>query len=156
MTCAELIRRLEAFDVAMAGHDSLEETKNVLLEMNQQQLDAGVRSDGELIHWLKDSHYPYTPAYAKRKARRGGEIRFVNLKVSETGFRKTEVVSLVGDEIQYQSSIKLGDYLAQNYGSKIFGTTNENKEIYTKDHFFPAFKQKIQYATGLVFARSKR
>jgi hypothetical protein len=151
-TVAEMMRRLQSLQIKESVVDSIEETKETMLQFNAQQLEQGIRSDGETIHWLKDSHYPYTEPYARSKAKKGFQTTVVDLNAT-TGktFYKTEQIKVDGDDIRYESNIKLAEYLEQNYGVKIWGLTSDNKTDYTKGVFFRALKEKIETKTGLQF-----
>jgi hypothetical protein len=152
-TVAEMIRRLESLKVQQSVVESIEETKDAALSLNALQLQEGVRSDGERIQWLRDSHYPYTKPYARQKAKKGFQVEVVDLNAtSGKEFYKTEQIKVEGSEIQYQSNIKLGQYLEQNYGVKIWGLTNESRAEYIKQNFFPSLKKRIEGTTGLQFS----
>lgn len=150
-SAAELVRQLQKIDIDENVDSSIQETKDVLLDMNKQQLDEGIRADGDKIHWLKDTHYPYTKPYAKKKSAKGLQTSVVDLNFG-VGIAKSEQIKVNGTELELSSSIKLGDYLEENYGKQIFGITKENKKAYTFGAFFQAFRKRIESASGLKFS----
>jgi hypothetical protein len=149
-TAAELIRRLQSFDLEQAAYDALEQTKDVMIELNQQQLSEGKASDGSIIRYLRGSQYPYTRQYAVTKAKRGLQVSVVDLKgSSDATFWNSEQIKVEGQVIEYFSTLSLADYIEADYGVKIWGLTQENKGEYVRTAFFQAFKVKWEAGTGL-------
>lgn len=146
-----MILKLESVNVEQSAVQSLEETKGEMLVLNQQQLEEGNLSTGNRIEWLKDNHYPYTKPYERYKKSLGLQTRVVDLNLSGD-YYKSRRVTIQDGQIQYSSDIKTGEYLQNNYGENIQGLTDDNKATYTKETFFPDFKQKIEEATGLKFS----
>jgi hypothetical protein len=149
-TAAEMIRRLKALKVRQLAYEAFDETEDTLLDMNKEQMGKGILSTGERIEWLRDSHYPYTPPFAKWKSAQGLQTSVVDLRVTGA-FWSSEYIQRNDDEIEYASSIKLGEYLEKNYGSKILGVTPQNKKKYTFGEYFSVFKDKIEEETKLNF-----
>jgi hypothetical protein len=149
-TAAEMIRRLQALKVRELAYQTLDETEDTLLDFNKEQMGKGILSTGEKIQWLRDSHYPYTPPYARWKSSKGLQTSVVDLRVTGS-FWDSEYIERHGDEIEYSSSVTLGKYLEKNYGSKIFGVTPDNRSKYTFGEYFSVFKDKMEQATKLNF-----
>ena len=148
MNVADYLECIEKIDVRQATNEVIDETADVLSEANRQQMKEGVNSEGEIIRWQKDSHYPYTPAYARKKAKAGLQILVVDLKF-EGGFHNALKTSRKDSSIQFDAPTPITEFLEENYTPKIFGLNDEKTAKYTEETFLPAFKEKIGQQSGL-------
>jgi hypothetical protein len=152
MTTVEMIQLFSSVKEKLPDlvENSIDQTSDTIVELNQQQMAEGVASDGETIHWLKDSHYPYTKPYAAEKARLGLQTEVVDLKLTGS-FYKAERVKLEGDNLDFYNEDSKAEFLEKNYGKQIHGLTDENKKTYSHGVFCEALKTGIEAATGYKF-----
>jgi hypothetical protein len=153
MTTEQLIEVLSSVDTRLLTEQSVEQTTGALLELNQQQMEEGIASDGDKIHWQKDGHYPYTKKYAGYKAKLGLQTEVVDLKLTGT-FYKEGRVKVDGDNVDFYNDGGYDEhYLETNYGKQIYGLTDENKQAYREGPFAETFREKFTDETGLHFKR---
>jgi hypothetical protein len=150
MTTEQLIQALSEIDPKQLTAETVQETSDTILELNQQQMEQGIDQDGEKIHWLKDSHYPYTRQYANRKSKLGLQTSVVDLKLTGNFYRSNKI-RIESDEVDYFNDGELGDILEKNYGKQIFGLTDENKQVYREGVFAETFREKFSAKTTLQF-----
>src|SRR2546423_13498560 len=100
MTVAQMIANLDKVNVAQEAKESIEETKQTMLDLNASQLEQGIKADGDNIHWLRDSHYPYTLPYARRKSAEGYQTSVVDLNKSPgKDFYRSLEIKQDGDQL---------------------------------------------------------
>jgi hypothetical protein len=149
-TTKEMIARLRALKVTEQAQKSFDETEKTVLDLNKEQMKEGLLSNSEPITYLHGSHYPYSVQHTKTRLRLGLQVEVVDLFMTGK-FWSSEYIERHGNEIEYSSSIKLGEYLEEMYGFRIFGLTDKNREAYTAGEFWKALKQKIEAGLKLKF-----
>lgn len=111
-------RNIDEFVLDSVREPSIEE---FVKELNQQQLDNGVDSNGNIIMPL------YTDTTIGFKIRKGQPFDRVTLK--DTGaFHESFIVIYHRDSFQLTATDKKRRELQQKYGAAIFGLTDESLE----------------------------
>jgi hypothetical protein len=112
--------------------DSYSETEAEAIDMNVSQMyDKGVRSDGTLIG-------EYSPATINIKTMKGQKTDFVTLRDTESFHDNMKFKTITEEYAEIYSTDSKNDMLTEEWGSDIFGLTDENKQEY-KQHWFAAF-----------------
>jgi hypothetical protein len=139
----ELMKRLEAIDVDQLAADSIDDSKNDLIEWQQEQLFAGKNSTGG----------PIRPAYTKVtkriKTRKGQPTDRVTLKDTSAFYNAIFVdvrsTTYIIDSTDYKTPL-----LLNKYGKSIFGLGGVFMVGYRRD-VRPIFNDKISDALKLPF-----
>lgn len=146
-----LLRKMNGVNVDKICIDSISETKEAFISENQQQMFAGLKSDGSTIE------PPYAASTIRRKQKRGQPTDRVTFKGDTGNFYAGFTVDVGADVIKESSTVDYTKYLVEGTdnragaGSNIFGLGGVYKSDYLKDNLRPAFNQKIEAATGLKF-----
>ena len=149
MDIVDFIEAVQRIDVEKAANETINFTSKELADLNREQLAKGIRADNELVHWLKDGHYPYTKQYATFKANKfGGNTSVVDLNLGKK-FIESIKAELKGEEIEFEGTSRMAQYLEPNYSSEIYGLTDDNLEKYTEKTFEPKFFDEIGKQSGL-------
>jgi hypothetical protein len=146
----EMIARLKALNVTVEAQKSFDETENTVLDLNKKQMKDGLLSNSEPITYLHGSHYPYSGGHTRTRLKLGLQVEVVDLRITGK-FYSSEFIERNGNEIEYSSSIKLGEYLEEMYGYKIFGMTQKSREKYTSKEYWQALKKNIESVIKLKF-----
>ena len=83
-----------------------------MLSLNREQLKEGIRADGEKIQYLKGTHYPYSEGHKRYRMKLGLQVEVVDLFIRGDYYR-SEFIERRDNEIEFSSSIKLGEYLEE-------------------------------------------
>ena len=67
MDLIDYLESLRKIDIEKAAIFAIETNSKELADDNREQLNEGIRSDNETVHWLKDNHYPYVKPYARKQ-----------------------------------------------------------------------------------------
>jgi hypothetical protein len=142
---ASLYNRLNNFDIAKVSAESINETKEKIVELNQEQLFAGKRSDGSNIR----------PAYSgftiNEKEKKGQPYDRVTLKDTGAFYAGIEV-KVEGDKVIERSLDEKNDELFEKYATgsgNIFGLSSPFKIQYIGESLRPVFLKKSRQAIGL-------
>lgn len=139
-----MLRRISALNTDAISEQAITETEGEFVELNQQQMYAGVNNDGS------DINPQYKARTVRIKNEKGQPTDRVTLK--DTGaFYEGMGLEIAGDTIKEFSTDPKNDSLVQKYGPEIFGLGGTYKKEYVQDNLRPVFQQKIEEATGLKF-----
>lgn len=147
MTIHTLARRVEAVNVDKITTDSLNETESDRVELNREQMQSGIRSDGS------DILPSYSPTTVFLKRLIGQETRWVTL-YSEGDFQARIKSDVTGDSIITESTDWKNEKLKRKYETsrgKLFGLSHDFKVEYISKSLRPVFNGKITNVTGLKF-----
>jgi len=153
MDILEAIQAIEKINIHSAVSDVIENTSDIMEELQREQFSEGIESTGDLITWKKgirkDNRYPYTKAYERRKEKLGGDISVVNLNLGQKYWDSIKA-SISGEDIEFKGTSRLTEFLDENYGNQKYGLTDDNKEKYMET-FVPEFIQIIEAQSGFQF-----
>lgn len=146
-TIGQLQARIKAVNVQTLSQASIEETKNVIIEKQVDQLRHGLDSSGGLIGDRK----PYrNPLYASYKAGKNPLPGFGNPDLIDTGSFVSKIKVDVGPDVYKTDSedFKSADLQAK-YGKEILSLDKKNKADYVNEALRPALVKKIKEITQL-------
>lgn len=140
-TVLEVLDRIKNLDVHREVKTTLGETRNVILDLNQDQMIHGRRADDS------DITPEYTHFTRLSKIEKGRDPDVVTLY--DTGeFYNAMFVDVGSDELEIDSTDYKSDDLQAKYGAGILGLSKGSKELYL-DEAFPVFKSKIEESLKL-------
>jgi len=140
-----LIRNLKKIDTVMQAEISKfirRESKN-LVKLNIVNLLNGIDSKGVPLRFKKNRttslnfSKAYTAAYAKLKARRGGQTEHVDLRLFGGFHKSIEIVEVEHGKFVFISTSDIFPYLVANYGEEILGVTEEQMQEFLKGKLKP-------------------
>ena len=144
MTIKAVLDRVQNFDASKAITEAIIETKDQIADLNAEQMNRGLRSDGSEI----------LPSYSdltiQIKKEKGQEFKHVTLKDTGSFYAGIEV-TVTGDKLNITSTDSKTAKLNKKYSTSkgnIFGLSPKFKREYTR--LRPAFKKKVLAATGLL------
>ena len=144
-TILGLLKKVEAFDPAALAIESIEETKDVIADLNAEQLYTGKRSDGS------DITPQYSPITIEIKKEKGQPTDRVTLR--DTGeFYQGLRVDVQGEEVRVYSTDEKSEDLFKRYATpkkNIFGLNSEYKAEYIKQVLRKRYMSKVRKVTGL-------
>jgi hypothetical protein len=147
MKLQTLYSNLLKLDVTKVAAESVDETKEVIADLNVEQMQSGKRSDGS------ETLPKYTPFTIRMKQLKGQPFDRVTLY--DTGdFQNAISVQMQGLKVIIDSSDPKTQNLEDKYNSgkgEIFGLNDEFKKEYITNNLRPVFNLKIESLTGLKF-----
>lgn len=105
---------------------AIEKASDWAIELNKDQLEMGLRSDGSKVEpfYLSDS-------YARKKNQRNNRPGFGVPDLKNTGNFYAGFYAVVkNNDLQIKSSDEKSQKLQDKYGKNIFGLTKDSKNIY--------------------------
>lgn len=145
-TIFSMLSRVKAFDASKAAISAIIETKETIADLNVEQMNKGLRSDGSEI--LPS----YTALTIEIKKEKGQPTDRVTLQ--DTGdFYRGVYVDVEGDKITSFSSDEKAAKLNKKYSKakgNIFGLSNPFKREYLNEKLRPKFKARVFAGTGLL------
>lgn len=136
MTPREMLERFQSLDVDRAIKMTIGQTRDLIIDKNQDQLMQGIRSDGTEI----------TPAYTyftrEKKKEKGRDPDIVTLYDTGAFFRDM-FVDVGSDVIEIDSMDNKSEELKDKYGEKIFGLSGDSRHRYVSDAM-PVLIEKIK------------
>ena len=140
-TVKEILDRLRSLDIHRAVKTTLGEGRELMLDLNRDQLMQGKRSDGS------DITPEYTYFTRLRKMEQGANPDVVSLY--DTGdFQREMYLDVGNDTLEIDSMDDKSSELKDKYGEGIFGLDDTSRKEYVGG-IFPAFKEKIENALKL-------
>lgn len=135
-TVKGMLERVQNLDVGRLVKMTIGQTRQLIVEKNQDQLTQGIKSDGSNI----------TPEYTfftkEKKKAKGRDPDIVTLY--DTGdFYRDMFVDVGSDVIEIDSTDYKSEDLKDKYGDKIFGMTRDSKEEYVNEAI-PVLVDKIK------------
>ena len=120
MTLAALYRRLSSIDLIDEVAQAMGETSDIAVQLNRDQMYAGIRSDGSEIT------PKYTPLTKFLKSKEGRPFDRVTLNDTGSFYRLT-FLRIVDNSYELDSRDDKTNKLKTKYGDKIFGLTTDSK-----------------------------
>lgn len=143
-TINQLQVKIKAVKVAEISQQSIEETKEAIVERQKDQLLHGLNAEGQPIGEYKN------PLYAEVKNRMNplpGE-GVPDLKLTGAFYSGINV-QVTPDTFKTESTDNKAPDLEKKYGEQILGLDKENKSAYMQDDLKPVFVRNIRNAIGL-------
>lgn len=162
MTTREAIRRLEQLEQTLESSvvDSIDQTADQILFLNQKQLYSGRLNDGTPLSptYLEDPYFNSTEA-AQRYSDWKDEITpdserppgVPNLFINGF-FYQTWSIRASATKITFESSDPNAADIEEKFSNRIYGLDDESMDEYRWDTFFPVLKDEIMTQTGLTFS----
>lgn len=145
-TVVDLLENLTYLNVDKEAKSAIGRTTGSMVKLNQDQLAAGVDSEGYPIGKYSSR------SYAIMKHSMNPEPGMWNVDLILTGsFEESMMVDVNGDEIERIATDSKANSLTERYGDDIFGLTEDNQEYYNEEVFYPEFADAITRETGLEF-----
>lgn len=138
-----MLKKFEALDTDAISADAIEETAPQFKDANREQMNAGLTAEGDAIF------PPYAPLTVAIKRMKGQPTDRVTLKDTGDFYRGFSVI-VTADQVLTGSTDEKSAKLQAKYGEAIFGLGGQYKAGYVNTALRPAFKAKIETATGLT------
>lgn len=136
VTVWDMMKRFEAVDVSQLAVESIEDTRNDLIEWQKEQLFLGKKQTGSDITPF------YKPATIREKKKKGQPTDRVTLK--DTGvFYNAVFVDVRSAEFVIDSEDRKAPWLIDKYGESIFGLGGVFKVGYISE-LQPVFVDKVR------------
>lgn len=114
------------------------ESQEVLADLNIEQLNKGLRSDGTVMP-------DYSQVSVEFYGKPDGPI-----KLKDTGaFYQGAYVRVTGDQVKFSSTDQKTEMLTERYRESIFGLNDQYKGEAIREVIQPTLNKKIEAATGL-------
>lgn len=149
MDLIDYLESLRKIDIEKAAIFAIETNSKELADDNREQLNEGIRSDNETVHWLKDNHYPYVKPYARKRQKAGLQTEIVDLNFNGD-FVSSIDAKIQGDDILWDGHTDIAKYQEMNYSKKIYGVTDENLNQTIETGIEPAFIAEVGRQSGLL------
>ncbi len=141
-TIKKVYDRVLAFDSDLAIDQIFRESEDDFVRLNQEQMFAGVKRDGNEIE------PPYANLTVAIKQQKGQPTDRVTLK--DTGaFYQGLYANLAGNRIDEGSSDPKAEKLSEKYGEEIYGLGGQYKQEFVNDSLKPKFSEKVFQAIGI-------
>jgi hypothetical protein len=141
----DLIAKIRELPPQQIAEDSLNAISEDIVQSQRDQLSKGQDSEGGLIRWQHDSHYPYTKPYERRKAKLGKQTKVVDLNLTGKRSRRIEAKA-EGGKVIIKSTDEKEQYLENNYGKDLINGLNQ-------EHKGPLIREKLIPATGITLRK---
>lgn len=145
----ELYNALVELDIETESVNSVINTDKEMADLNREQFEAGVSSEGKKI-----SPKYRSKAYAELKNEMNPSAGMWNPDLILTGafIQSISVENITKDGFTIEASDSKSEQLSEKYGDEIFGLVSTQQEYYNKEVFFPDFSAAITQKTGLEFS----
>lgn len=150
MDIGALFESLNKISIDEAVKETIEYTIPELIDLQTEQMQKGIKSDGERIEDKKGVYYPYSTPYAKKKSAMGLQTKVVDLFVTGD-FYHNETAQFSGDSIIFNNIDEKNAKLERQYGKEIHGMAPETIQKYVEDTFSSVFKDKLKKQSGIDF-----
>lgn len=141
-TISNIQSRIKSLNIKDISVDAIEQTSNVIIEKQQDQLRHGLNRSGKLIG---DTH-PYQSAdYAFYKANKNSIPGLGNPDLIDTGdFVRGIKIDVTPESYTTDSTDSKSHDLQSKYGEDILGLDEENKSAYVTEALEPVFINKVR------------
>lgn len=130
MTISELYQNAKAIDLADIFSDVIEKNEQHLIDLNHNQLQFGLDSEGNYLREYQ------SPAYALEKQSMNPKAGLGNPDLKYTGaFYRGWSLLITNSEFLFDSGDSKTSDLIEKYGQNIFGLRKENIESFTVNIF---------------------
>jgi hypothetical protein len=142
------IARLKAFDFHEELQTVVEENREVIADLQAEQLAKGVKSDGNEIN------PPYSPFTVEQKQKHGVGLGRITDHV--TFYDTGEMYSLMraevsGDQYEITNSSFKFDKMKKRSGERVVGLNDSSKRTFAEEITIPNIKKVFKQKTGLNF-----
>lgn len=137
-TIGNMLRRFENLDTDKIISETMEESKETLADLNAEQINTGLKADGEL---MPDYSIRSVVQYGKP----AGPIRLRDKGDWQAGL----YVTVEGDKVVFNNTDNKDQQLTERYGEDIKGLSDKYKNEAIREKVRPVFKGKMEAATGL-------
>jgi hypothetical protein len=164
MTIPSLYQKLQTLEAQtdQVITNSLEQTKDALLDHNRDQLYDGKTRDGRDLSptYLEDPYFK-TPeaaqAYSDWKDRITPNPKrksgVPNIFINGTTYNALEV-GIVGQNVFFKANVPWGANVEGKFSDKIYGLGGVYKQEYLKESLGPVFRSSITSIIGLKFNKA--
>lgn len=143
VTVAEMLRRLDSFDIVSELLIILEEKREIIIKMNKSQWKEGLRSDSTPIGQYANKYY------AQEKNIMNPEPGFGFMDLILTGTTVDSIdIEIKPDRITFKLVSDIHE-LETMYGEDILGLTYQNKVVLIKSYLFPELLKVFKQKTGM-------
>lgn len=145
MNADDLRNKISALDIDKVAAASIEETADVISDLNAEQLHRGLTAfDGNFPTYRNDE-------YARMKNKMNPLPGYGNPDIFLTGaFVRDIETKVVGDDVEITSTNSKTEMLVKKYGDKyLFGLSEKFHQEYVNETLQPVWIKKIKEATGL-------
>lgn len=139
-TIKAFVERFKNFDVKETAMDTFLDLRNVVLNLNKEQLEVGVKSNGSKIGEYKSENY----AEYKYDLNSTAGFGNVDLYLSGDFFFEMKLEGKGGTEYEISSDDWKNDDLVDKYGKDIFGMTEESRTRFIDGSYLEKFKQAVK------------
>jgi len=139
-TIGNAYRKLQSLDIEEVARKSIEQTKETIADLNVEQLNKGIRSDGSMMP-------DYSPVSVEVYGKPEGPIKLYDTGAFYQGF----TVEVQGDKVVTTSTDSKTEKLYKRYATdkkNIFGLSGPFKREYLPV-LQKAFRKNINLQTGL-------
>lgn len=137
-TIGNMLRRFENLDTDKIISETMEESKETLADLNAEQINTGLKADGEL---MPDYSIRSVVQYGKP----AGPIRLRDTGAWQAGL----YVTVEGDKVVFNNTDNKDQQLTERYGEDIKGLSDKYKNEAIREKVRPEFNSKMEAATGL-------
>lgn len=145
-----LIAKLRSLPAATAGSaDAIaSKTTQQVIDLNIVQLSKyGIDSNGNALKYRKPRKSPASGAYSNRyavyKSKRGGNVSFVDLRLTGEFYASIYIDRLKAGEFKMTTQYDVAQYLESNYSDHILGLTQDNGQKYLSETIAPEVHKTI-------------
>ncbi len=145
-TILGLYRKVSALDTEAVIESAIVQTKEVIADLNAEQMNKGLRADGSEI---TPSYSPLTIAIKEEK---GQPTDRVTLKDTGDYYKAIRVEVSSGGETKVINNDPKAEKLNKKYSKakgNILGLSDPYRREYLNDHLRPTFSKNIEEAIGL-------
>lgn len=140
-TIGEVYRKVKQLNIAEVSSKAIDNTKEIIADLNAQQLFKGLRSDGSEM-----------PLYSERSVVEFGKPEGP-IRLYDTGaFYRGITVAVQSGKITITSTDSKTEKLFKKYATKrknIFGLNPQFKREYINEVLRKEFRKQVKVATGL-------
>lgn len=130
MPLERLINNLKNLKVSLESN--LDNTINANLsnleQMQRDRLNKGENSEGDKLR-REEGFYPYSPQYAKYKRARGGQVKFVDLKLDGDFHAGIDAKKVGKGKVTLYSKDKKEKFLSSQYKGIYGFAPNQRQEL---------------------------
>lgn len=139
-------------EILSIADNAVIDSSNELLNINRNQLeDYGQDSEGLALKYKHKRSSPvgtaYTRAYERFKEKRGGQIQYVDLKLTGQFINSIRLDHTAKGKFKFnvdESQADLYGILQYNYGKNILGLQEDNLQKYADKYLQPVIEYRLE------------
>jgi len=121
----DMLEEIQAINIDSEIEQSLYDTRENYVSLQQEQIKSGVRSDDKNIFRLSTGSDQYSPGYARKK----GKTKPIDL-FDKGDFSMEIFMDVRDEELFIDSADPKSGMLQKDYGDKIFGLNDERGQVF--------------------------